>query len=545
MSAEGSSLRELLFGTATSEERHPHTSGPDLSPSSRLPEGLPAHLGMLVHRLFQQTQPFYVTDECGQLVACSKAFADLQYDASSGAMSLSQLIDEVRQANSEVRRSEAIMIDKKERRFLSRHFPVFGDQGQLAGFGGVYEDVSQLAKTAARASESEDWLQDVIRSSSDWVWAMDRHSNLTFVSPSISEAVEEPAQNLIGQHLFSMGEFNQENRLSARTRDDIARRSPFRARHFLLRTRRGIRHILLSGVPVFEDDSGAYRGYRGTGVDISEQVKSGGRSDAAKACTEDAYAEIRRQNDELRIALAHAETTATGKVDFLAMMGHELRTPLNSIIGFSDAAIQRVHGPLVGPYAEYFDNIHKAGRHLLEIINDLLEMASLERREPTIDLRAEPVQPLIQEAIGLVDRSIHTRDLGSDAILPKTALIARCDHLRARQILVNLIGNALKFTPERGRIGIDVEERANGMIAITVWDTGIGISAEELPRIFEKFYRVEQPGLPHGVTGSGLGLSISRHLARLMGGDLTATSIPGKGSRFTLTLPQATASRNA
>jgi signal transduction histidine kinase len=115
----------------------------------------------------------------------------------------------------------------------------------------------------------------------------------------------------------------------------------------------------------------------------------------------------------------------------------------------------------------------------------------------------------------------------------------KCDHLRARQIIVNLIANALKFTPDGGKVGVDVSRADDGMVAITVWDTGIGIPLEQQARVFEKFYQVEQNILSRGVQGTGLGLNISRHLARLMGGDLTLASVPGKGSRFTLTLPDA------
>jgi signal transduction histidine kinase len=339
-----------------------------------------------------------------------------------------------------------------------------------------------------------------------------------------------------------MGEFDADERLSSRTRDDIERRTPFRGRHFVLKNRRGeTRHILLSGVPVFDEESGAFRGYRGTGTDITGKIAAGRLLAEANNRLEESYTELRRRNDELRIALEHSKLAESEKLDFMAMISHELKTPLNSIIGFSDAAIQRVHGPIVGAYADYFENIHKAGRHLYAIISDLLDMASLERQEPTIKSARESVQSLIDEAVSLVDPEAKAQDLDLDALRPKTDVFVRCDHLRARQILVNLIGNALKFTPARGKIGIDVERRGDGMVAVTVWDTGIGIPADKLSRVFDKFYQVEQNVPKRGDGGSGLGLSISRHLARLMGGDLSVTSIAGKGSRFTVTLPEADA----
>jgi len=292
------------------------------------------------------------------------------------------------------------------------------------------------------------------------------------------------------------------------------------------------RHVHLSAVLVFDDDSGIFRGYRGTGTDITLRVQSQKIIEASKARLEDTYAELRRRNEELRISLDHAKVSESTKLEFLAMMSHELKTPLNSIIGFSDAAIHQVHGPIVGPYASYFENIHTASRHLMGIITSLLDMASLDQPSPTIHPNKEAVEHLIEEAVQLADPGAHANELDLSGLLPKTDHMVYCDHLRARQILINLIGNAMKFTPAKGKIGIDVETRPENMVAITVWDIGIGIPSDKLPRIFEKFYQVEQNVPSRGGAGTGLGLSISRHLARLMGGDLAVTSIQGKGSRF-------------
>jgi signal transduction histidine kinase len=237
--------------------------------------------------------------------------------------------------------------------------------------------------------------------------------------------------------------------------------------------------------------------------------------------------------------MEHAKVADKAKLDFLAMMSHELKTPLNCIIGFSDAAMQNVRGPVGPAYGEYFESIHKAGQHLLAIINDLLDSANLERSDIAVKIGSEPAQKLIEEAVALVDFSAARNKLDLEGLKPRTDLVVKCDHLRARQIIVNLIANALKFTPDGGKVGVDVSRPDDGTVAITVWDTGIGVPLEQQARVFEKFYQVEQNILSRGVQGTGLGLNISRHLARLMGGNLTLASVPGKGSRFTLTLPDA------
>lgn len=539
MSAEETSLRDLLFGATDRPGVSESPGHLRLAETAHVPEGLPVAIRVLLHQLFQNTQPFYVADATGKLVACSKDFAFLHNHMESASWALPELIAAVRNAGGEVRHLESFTSGSEIRQYDSRHFPIFNDRGDIVGFGGVYEDTSDLVRTSRKSAELENWLQDVIRSTSDLIWAIDHNYNLTFVSPRISDLLEEPPQKLLGRHLFAMGEFDAQDHLSSTTRHDISRHAPFRGRRFIVKTRRGeTRYVLLSAVPIFDDDSGTFRGYRGTGTDISAKMESQRIVETATARLEETYAELRHRNDELRIALEHAKVADAAKLDFLAMISHELKTPLNSIIGFSDAAIQRIHGPIVGAYADYFENIHKAGRHLYAIINDLLEMASLERQEPTINLGRQSVQSLIDEAVALVDPQANAPDLDLSALKPKTPLVVQCDHLRARQILVNLLSNALKFTPSRGKIGIDVESRADGMVAITVWDTGIGIPADNLSKIFDKFYQVAQNVPSRGDGGTGLGLSISRHLAQLMAGDLTVTSVSGKGSRFTLTLPQ-------
>ena len=221
------------------------------------------------------------------------------------------------------------------------------------------------------------------------------------------------------------------------------------------------------------------------------------------------------------------------------MMSHELRTPLNAIIGFSDAAIQRVLGPITEPYVDYFRDIHKAGQHLLAIISDILDTANLETQ--TLSISAAPVRAreLLLEARALISMRAAEKRLNIDAVEMADHWTILADRQRTRQILVNLLNNAVKFTPDGGAIGIDTREYADGRLAITVWDSGIGIPAAELERVFERFYQVKADVMHKRPEGTGLGLSVSRHLAQLMGGSLTAESVPGRGSRFTLVLPLA------
>lgn len=365
---------------------------------------------------------------------------------------------------------------------------------------------------------------------------------MTFVSPRISEAIGTPAQALNGHYLFSLGAFDPDDPKADVTKRDMELHRPFRNRTFLMRNSEGeTRFILLSGVPVFNEINGRFAGYRGTGADVTRRLNAERSASKAKADLVTALGTLNSRNEDLVVALEKSEVADNAKIDFLAMMSHELRTPLNCIIGFSDAAMQKVHGEISDAYLEYFVNIHKAGGHLLDLINDILDTANIEANNVTIEPVPVRAAELAEDAIKMVDPTAS----GKNAILSQSNLgadtntIVLADRLRARQILVNLLSNAVKFTPKKGKIGVDINPGEDGLVDISVWDTGIGIPAEELGRVFDRFYQVEKDILAREVEGTGLGLAISRQLAQMMNGDLKVESTVGKGTRFTLSLPLA------
>lgn len=505
----------------------------------------------LLDALFDRVTPFYLTDSSGNIVISNKAFRDLAprlYSSDEDLPSLDEtpaalkaIIEQLHANGEEIRRSDTISIDDKENYYISNHFAIRSDKGQIIGFGGIYEDVSPLARATQKAGEMEGWLQDVIRSSSDWLWAVDHNFNLTFVSPRISEAIGTPAQSLNGRNFFTLGKFDDAGEASG-TQKEMEIHRPFRNRTFLMEGTDGQpRHVLVSGVPVFAEASGRFEGYRGTGTDITRRFKAEQTATDAKAELEITLEELRQRNKDLVLALEKSHVADKAKIDFLAMMSHELRTPLNCIIGFSDAATQKVHGPLNQSYVEYFKNIHKAGGHLLDIINDILDTANIEARNIAIDAIPVRVRELVEEAANMVDPKVGDKrriEIDNSKVVDP-GLLVLADRLRARQILVNLLSNAIKFTPDDGRVGVEVGSGGDGLIEITVWDTGIGIPADEQERVFDPFYQVEKNILSRETEGTGLGLAISRQLAQLMKGDLTVESAVGEGTRFILSLPQA------
>ena len=231
---------------------------------------------------------------------------------------------------------------------------------------------------------------------------------------------------------------------------------------------------------------------------------------------------------------AQLEAASRHKSEFLANMSHELRTPLNAIIGFSEVLSDRMFGELNDKQEEYLKDIYASGQHLLSLINDILDLSKIEAGRMELEVSDFDLPAAIDNALILVREraSRHGIRLGS-AIDDRVGMI-RGDERKVKQVLLNLLSNALKFTPEGGRI--DVRAAMNdGMAEISVADTGVGIAPEDQEAIFEEFRQVGTADKK--VEGTGLGLALSRKFIELHGGRIWVKSQSGEGSTFTFTLP--------
>jgi signal transduction histidine kinase len=273
----------------------------------------------------------------------------------------------------------------------------------------------------------------------------------------------------------------------------------------------------------------------GTIVAVGGLLKAAGGADAGED-VQQAAMESRLFDLEEQVAEAERRKAA-----LLQTMSHELLTPLNAVVGFSEAALGEVRGPLPAAYRDYLEHIRNAGRHAGDIVQTLLDAARLDHGHIALEPRPVSARLLVAEARAMI--ALRAEEEGIDTArvaLDHDALVAT-DPLRARQIFVNLLVNAVKFTPRGGAIGIEARQAEPGCLDLVVWDTGIGIPLAEQDRIFEPFYQAGG-ALRAGSDGAGLGLAISRQLARLMGGDIFLASEPGSGSRFTVRLPLLTPS---
>ena len=251
--------------------------------------------------------------------------------------------------------------------------------------------------------------------------------------------------------------------------------------------------------------------------------------------------EQKRRELDLYDAKQNAELANQAKSDFLANVSHELRTPLNAILGFSEVMSKEMFGPLGSTrYVGYVGDVHSSARHLLELINDLLDMSKIEAGKYTLHDEYFDLAPLVEECLREMEPLRVRGNLDIDTAIPDDLPQLRADKRALRQVLTNLLSNAIKFSDAGGRVRVDVRIDA-GAFVVTVSDTGIGIPAADLERLARPFQQVGEL-LTSPQTGTGLGLSISRSLVEIHGGRLDIDSTFGRGTAVSFRLP---ASRNA
>jgi signal transduction histidine kinase/CheY-like chemotaxis protein len=248
-------------------------------------------------------------------------------------------------------------------------------------------------------------------------------------------------------------------------------------------------------------------------------------------------AELHERSAQLSLANAELARASRLKDEFLAGMSHELRTPLVSILGLTEVLQTDLAGVLNPQQRHYAHTIEESGRHLLQLINDVLDIAKVQAGRVQLLLEPCDLPAQCQSAIRLVRQSALAKGQHLSVSITPPEIQCLADARRLKQILVNLLSNAVKFTPQGGRVGLEVEgDEATHTLRLVVWDTGVGIAAADLPRLFQPFMQVDS-SLSRSFGGSGLGLVLVRRMAELHGGRVDVESTPGEGSRFTVVLP--------
>jgi signal transduction histidine kinase len=240
------------------------------------------------------------------------------------------------------------------------------------------------------------------------------------------------------------------------------------------------------------------------------------------------FQEIQDKSRQLEVANQH-------KSEFLANMSHELRTPLNAIIGFSEVLIERMFGDLNDKQDDYLKDIHSSGKHLLSLINDILDLSKIEAGRMELDVESFDVPAALDNAMTLVRERAQRHGIALSLQVAPDVGTLRADERKFKQILLNLLTNAVKFTPDGGKVDVHAG-LVGGVLQVAVADTGIGIAPEDQAAVFEEFRQVGRH-YTNKQEGTGLGLTLTKRFVELHGGSLTLRSESGKGSTFTFTLP--------
>jgi signal transduction histidine kinase len=240
------------------------------------------------------------------------------------------------------------------------------------------------------------------------------------------------------------------------------------------------------------------------------------------------FQEIQDKSAQLEIANKH-------KSDFLANMSHELRTPLNAIIGFSEVLVDKMFGELNEKQLDYLKDIHDSGKHLLSLINDILDLSKIEAGRMDLEVSSFHLPTAIANAMTLVRERAQRHGIQLGVEVDARLGEFNADERKFKQIMLNLLSNAVKFTPDGGRVDVSAKLDTT-KVEIAVKDTGIGIAPEDHAAVFEEFKQVGRD-YTRKAEGTGLGLALTKRFVELHGGGISLASAPGKGSTFTVTLP--------
>jgi PAS domain S-box-containing protein len=395
-------------------------------------------------------------------------------------------------------------------------------------------EAKDAANAVARAAlvASEERLRRIIDLVPHMIFVKDREGRFLLANEAVAETYGTSVAQLLGKPQAALGGDDAQRRAWLESDRAVidGPQNRFNAEEPIQDAHGALRFLQTTKVPLPLPD-GVSRAALGIAIDVTQRRRSEDELRRYRDHLEDL---VRERTAELAIAKEKAESADRLKSAFLATMSHELRTPLNSIIGFSGVLLQGLAGPLNDEQKKQLGMVCGSAEHLLALINDVLDISKIEAGQLTLSAETFDLPASLMKVVRSAEPLAGKKGLSLDLeITPDVGAVAS-DRRRVEQIVLNLLSNALKFT-ERGSVRVGCTLRGEEIV-IRVADTGIGIRAEDLEKLFRPFRQVDT-GTSRQYEGTGLGLSICRRLAELLGGSIDVASEPGKGSTFTVSLP--------
>ncbi|MDN3640402.1 PAS domain-containing protein [Simiduia curdlanivorans] len=406
-------------------------------------------------------------------------------------------------------------------RFIKSHAaPLRDDSDSVIGVFRSYEDITVRRRMEALAHKERQLMQEILDSSNAMITIVDRHYCFLRINGYFEATMGLKAKDVVGKHVKEVIKGPKGDLVAAICDQIVATGLPVTEEYSVPIERGGRRSFIANVTPVF-DESGKVDKLVTVSTDVTE---------------------LKMAQVELEASRNKAEQAASVKSRFLANMSHEIRTPMNAILGFSQLALAT---SLDTKQLDYLTKIHFSAENLLGIVNDILDFSKIEAGKLTLEEKAFDLRVFLDNVCSIFEMKSKQKHLMFNrTILPNTPSFIKSDALRLHQILVNLIGNAIKFTHTGSvtlevRMSVDMGERH--ILRFAVVDTGVGLSEAQMAQLFVAFEQVDA-GVARQYGGTGLGLTISRRLVEMMGGEVKVSSVLGQGSRFEFSVNVGSAS---
>ncbi len=380
---------------------------------------------------------------------------------------------------------------------------------------GLQNQILERERAEVALKDSEEKFRSFVETTDEWIWSMDREGRMTYNNPAIETILGYSPEELLGQESLLL--IHEEDRRLIETVMPVLSAQKHGWTNLVNRWRHkngSYRYLESTAVPIL-DACGELVGYRGTDRDITERKQA---------------------EEELLSAKEAAEAASVAKSQFLANMSHELRTPMNAIIGFSEVLHDQSFGELNPRQSKYVTNILTSGKHLLQLINDILDLSKIEAGHMELELSQFSVVSAIEDVRNIVKTLAARKQIRLEAHLDPALPALVAEEGKFKQVLYNLLSNAIKFTPESGKVVVEAAVVAQ-WVQVCVRDNGVGLAPEDQGRIWGEFEQVDS-SYSRTQQGTGLGLALTKKFVELHGGRIWVESDgEGKGSAFTFTIP--------